>query len=202
LIPLSELQHEADILTEIEQQTDRGAAILAVAFLDDGLLQAIKARLVPNVVVENRLFKGTAPLASFSAKIDLGHLLGLYTEERRRDFHRVREVRNEFAHRAKPVTFESQRIKDLIDNFRIDGLKIEITHDDPNTPKPTAEEDEERIEVTLAYLKNWARVKRGRGPRTKFLQMVQELVHLLILSRVENLGKAGRPASTPSLRIS
>ena len=37
MVTLAEFQREADILDEIARQSDRGAAILAVAFLEEGL---------------------------------------------------------------------------------------------------------------------------------------------------------------------
>ena len=66
------------ILDEIEGQTNDAAASIAQAYLEDRLVAAIKARLVENDDVLNRIFKGTGPAASFSSRIDLGLLLGLY----------------------------------------------------------------------------------------------------------------------------
>jgi hypothetical protein len=63
------------------------------------------------------LFGTMGPLSSFSAKIDLGVLLGLYPEEVRGDLHRLREVRNQFAHEAAPRDFATPKIADHCGRF-------------------------------------------------------------------------------------
>jgi hypothetical protein len=57
------------------------------------------------------------PLSSFSAKIDLGVLLGLYPEEVRRDLHRLRDVRNQFAHEQEPRNFCYPKISEICAKF-------------------------------------------------------------------------------------
>lgn len=105
---------EDDLTTaEIERQEDRAAAIIAAAFFEDRLTLAIRERLVNDPRVVNPLLKGTGPLASFSAKIDLAYLLGIYGAPTRATLHTIRNIRNEFAHNLAPLTFESQKIKDM-----------------------------------------------------------------------------------------
>jgi hypothetical protein len=64
------------ILEEIEKQTDRAAALIATSYLEDRLVEAIKARTVRDQNVEKDMFRNSGPLGSFSAKIDLGFMLG------------------------------------------------------------------------------------------------------------------------------
>lgn len=113
------------IIAEIEKQTDRGAALIATAYLEERLLEAIKARMNRFEEVENKLFKGLGPLASFSSKIDLGLLLGIYDLQSQKMLHIIRDIRNEFAHQPKPRDFNSRRIRDLCKNLFIKGnLKL------------------------------------------------------------------------------
>jgi hypothetical protein len=98
---------------DIKRQRDRGAAIIAAALLEDHLVAAIKARLERHPIVENKMFNGYGSLASFSARIDFGLLLGLYDSKVCKQLHRIRNIRNEFAHNVEATTFESQRIRDL-----------------------------------------------------------------------------------------
>lgn len=116
------IQDESDeaILREIMQQTDRGAALIAVAYLEERLTDAIKARLIRDEKLEGRFFKGAGPLASFSAKIDLGFMLGIYENDIQRILHTLRRIRNEFAHRTEPLDFSAQRIRGLC-------LKVDIS---------------------------------------------------------------------------
>jgi hypothetical protein len=100
-----------EVVAEIERQRDRGAAPVAAALLEEHLLLAIRSALTRHESVEQKMFKGDGPLANFSAKIDLGLLLGLYPMSVHKHFHQIRKIRNEFAHNMKPITFRSQRVK-------------------------------------------------------------------------------------------
>jgi DNA-binding MltR family transcriptional regulator len=122
----AELDAETAILREVASEKDRGAAIVIVAFLEDGLETAIKSRLVRDANTEHKMFRGTGPLATLSAKIELGFLLGMYGKVERNDLHRIREIRNEFAHKFNGITFEDQRIRDLIKNLPHGTLDIEL----------------------------------------------------------------------------
>ena len=105
------------ILEEIEKQTDRASALIATSYLEDRLLSAIKARIVRDDKLEQKMFRGSGPLTAFSAKIDLAFMLGIYGGEVQKMLHTIREIRNEFAHQPQPRDFNSQRIKDLCDNI-------------------------------------------------------------------------------------
>jgi hypothetical protein len=69
---------EQAVIEEIERQTDRGAALIAAAFIDARLETAIKTRLdrQANKTIAKLLHLSGA-LGSFAAKIDLGHALHL-----------------------------------------------------------------------------------------------------------------------------
>jgi hypothetical protein len=109
------------IVDELEQQTDRGAAIIGAAFVESLLRQALESRLRVMTAHEkrtaHRLFATTGPLSSFSAKIDLGALLGLYPEAVQGDLHRLREVRNQFAHEQEPRDFDYPKIREICARF-------------------------------------------------------------------------------------
>jgi hypothetical protein len=96
---------------EIPRQRDRGAGLIATSILEEHLMAAIKARLDKNDNIQNKVFKGYGPLASFHAKIDLGLLLGIYSSSVHAFLHEIRELRNDFAHNPLPVSFRSQRAR-------------------------------------------------------------------------------------------
>jgi hypothetical protein len=112
-------QDEKDAHAEIDTSTDRAAAIVSAAFLDDRLAAALKARLHHNKNITDKMFDPSGPLGSFSAKIDLAFLIGMFTKDSIDDLHIIRNVRNEFAHKLKTKTFNSQRIRDLIKNIGV-----------------------------------------------------------------------------------
>lgn len=106
----------------IPKQRDRGAAIIAQAILEQHLTVAINLRFSrPKTGAEKRLFadieskmfKGIGPFASFSNKIDFGFLLGLYPPYAHRQLHRIKEIRNLFAHNPQPISFRSQKVRDI-----------------------------------------------------------------------------------------
>lgn len=108
---------------EIEKQTDRGAALMAGAFLEERLLQAIKATIYQNSRINGRMFRADGPLGSFSALIDLGFMLGIYGVKRHQTMHAIRRIRNDFAHKTAPLDFQT------IDTWRLLALV-------PGDPKP------------------------------------------------------------------
>ena len=116
MIPYTQGQIKA-ALDEIEKQTDRGAALIAASVIDGLLEHLIIARLVE--LSSNRkkeLFEqSNGPLRSLSSKIELGFALGLFNEERRQSLHLIRDVRNAFAHRMDPISFEDPEISTKVE---------------------------------------------------------------------------------------
>jgi hypothetical protein len=166
-----------DGIKAIKTQRDRGAAIIAGSMVEGHLAEAIKARFERNSNVEDKLFKGYGPLATFSAKIDLGLLVGIYNRTEfgispiqfHRNLHTIREIRNEFAHNFGPITFKSQRLRDLCKNLvpkkgatRKPGLAMTLT-----------DEKGEEHEITLRVL------PRSTNPRTQFINYVKYCVFYL-----------------------
>ena len=101
-----------DIERELATQTDRGAAIIGAAILDDFLTDALKKRLILTADVRDRLFSHeiNGPLSNFSGKIDIGFAVGLYGTDARSDFHCIRRIRNRFAHTPGIIKFSDEKI--------------------------------------------------------------------------------------------
>lgn len=113
---LFDISH-APIVAEIEKQGDRAAAIVATAFLEEQLTEAIKLMLVDEPKITKSLFKGSGALAALSTKIDLGFLLRMYGRRSHRQLVTIKDIRNKFAHGARPVTFKSEGIAALCNNL-------------------------------------------------------------------------------------
>lgn len=101
------------ILPDAKRQPDRSLAVVLAAVVEDHLGEVIINRLVNDKRVADRMFTGLGPLSSFSAKIDMGFLLGLYGEEGARMLHAVRRIRNLFAHDMNPIDFNTQQVGDI-----------------------------------------------------------------------------------------
>lgn len=101
----------------LREESDRGCALFAAAYLDTALEALLKASFVEDRKVEGDLFEGTAPLSSFSAKIKLAYFLGIISDQCRRDLDTIRKIRNDFAHDATIISFETQSIADRCYNL-------------------------------------------------------------------------------------
>lgn len=115
------LHDEGDraIIAEIEKQSDRGAILVAISFLELRLEQTIKLRLAPDLgpKINGKMFKGYAPLGSFAAKIDMGLWLQLYPLEIHDFLHKLRDLRNDAAHERSAISFTLPTIKDRCENM-------------------------------------------------------------------------------------
>lgn len=121
------------LLMELGKETDRSAAIICATVVDVALTQGLVRFLHSNKKITDKLFEPSNALGSFSAKIDLGRLVGLYGDEAHRDLHTMRNIRNAFAHSLEIHDFKSQQIRDLAKNFKIVERH---THDVSNKKRP------------------------------------------------------------------
>lgn len=100
---------------ELDGTSDRSCVIVAASIIDHLLSEVLKAFLVPCATVQDTLFDGpTAPLDSFSAKIDFAHRIGLLSAQSSRDLHLIRRMRNDQAHSIEGRTFEDPGLKDQV----------------------------------------------------------------------------------------
>ena len=106
------------LLHELESQSDRGVAIVGAAWVEESLERSLHTVLETHPASWKRLFEKSAPLATFSAKIDLSRLVGTVSDAIHSDLHIVREIRNAFAHDIthkithETLTFSSPNLKD------------------------------------------------------------------------------------------
>lgn len=100
---------------EFQNESQRGAVLVGVAQLDELLRQLLSAFLIDDdqsiILLDSE--NSNAPLGSFSARIDLSYCLGLIGENERKDLHRIRKIRNRFAHDLHGLTFDDQEIVTL-----------------------------------------------------------------------------------------
>jgi hypothetical protein len=112
-------------LDELNSQTDRGAAVIAAAVLDDLLQMLLTARFIAlGSERHDVLFKRIgAPLSSFSSKIELCFAVGVISNDARLGLHAIREIRNAFAHRIEQITFNHADVASRIEARLPQGLK-------------------------------------------------------------------------------
>lgn len=125
----TEMDLRLRLATELDKESDRALVILAASYLDHLLRRLITAALklegIPKAA-DKFLFEGpNAGLASFYSRIEMAMHLGLFEETEKKDLHRIRQIRNEFAHDFTGVSLEAGRVANLcraLEIAKIDGV--------------------------------------------------------------------------------
>jgi len=98
-------------LTQILGQLDeRGLVLALAAFAEEALGDLIEAFLISGDPAKQLLEGFNAPLGTFSARIKMSYSLGLVTKRQYEDLDQLRKIRNEFAHKWEPISFDDQKI--------------------------------------------------------------------------------------------
>ena len=127
-------RRHAEYTAELNGESDRAAAILAAANFDVWLGEVIEMHFCVlsgemSGDLRKRLFGSYGPLSTFSAKIDIACVIGLYNEDIRKGLHTVREIRNGFAHKPRPISFYDPKISSLcekLDTEHVPKLNIKV----------------------------------------------------------------------------
>ena len=106
----------SEFQSHYEGESDRSVVILASSYIDSYLENFLAKRLVSHKRTK-ALFTGYAPLATFSAKIDISYAVGIIPEHLLKDLHQIRKIRNLFAHKADKLDFSSDEITHLCDQI-------------------------------------------------------------------------------------
>lgn len=118
--------HDADLrdfsafLREFRSETDRGAALVGAALIDQKLADTLHSFFVVGKTAGELLDGGTAPLGTFSARIKVTYALGLIDSFELTECDLIRKVRNEFAHSIHGTTFAEPKITVLCDRLQSD----------------------------------------------------------------------------------
>ena len=91
-------EHFHEFIEHVSAESERGAILVIGAWLDELVDRLLREHFVDNGEVAEKLLGISAPLAAFSARIDLCYLIGLISTREHHDLHRIREIRNAAAH--------------------------------------------------------------------------------------------------------
>lgn len=101
-----------EVLKELETENARGSALLGHAVLENILQRVLLSRMVTlSKNDQSRLFTGTYPLATMSARINVAYAFGIINAQTRSDLNILRKIRNCFAHGNRHITFETEKVK-------------------------------------------------------------------------------------------
>ena len=122
------------IVHELQEQSDRGVAIVGMALADARIQRALLASFLPRLskAKQKDLFKG-GPLGSSSAKIKIAHALGLLGPRSISDLDIIRGIRNDFAHKLEITSFRQEPIADRCGRLNLADIVFlgEIPPSDP-----------------------------------------------------------------------
>jgi len=97
-------------LDEFQKESDRSAAIIGAAFLDEHLKQLLTNFLVDDAKEVSLLLSSESPLGSFGARIRAVYCLGLVSREYFESLRIIKDIRNAFAHQLHGRTFNDSDI--------------------------------------------------------------------------------------------
>lgn len=95
-------------LDEFERESDRAAAVLGVAFLDERLRVLLRSKLVPPPLEHPGL--GRALPVNYAARVAMAYSAGLIHQGVAADLNRLGSIRNRFAHAIHGLTFDDPAI--------------------------------------------------------------------------------------------
>lgn len=112
-----EVQDLSSFLSEMNKETDRGAALVAASYLEERLLILLENFMIESADSSALLRGRNAPLGTFSARNNAAYCLGLLNQHEYDEIEVIRKIRNEFGHKWRGLSFDSQNIRDLTANL-------------------------------------------------------------------------------------
>jgi DNA-binding MltR family transcriptional regulator len=107
----------------LAEESDRGAALLGMAFLDELLKRLFEAKLRDGKI-SKKLLDYPGALSTASARTDVAYSLGWFGAKTYRDLVTLRKIRNEFAHAHALVKFADADIRTLCTKLKLEEVPI------------------------------------------------------------------------------
>lgn len=106
-----------DFFQDIDRESDRGLAVLGAAYLHECLGWLIASFLVKNATKAD----GTAkwPLESPAARIRAAYYMGLISGDEHHDLEKINQIRNQFAHDPRVLSFSEADIARECNELRL-----------------------------------------------------------------------------------
>jgi hypothetical protein len=148
-----------------ERSSPRAAAILTLAQIDTVLEKALKAALVDSPPV-HALFDGQRALATSAAKIDMAFGLGLISDVTRRDLHKIRQIRNHFAHEVAEGSFDADPARSHIRDMSVFRFADAIMQSARKPAAPTRQFDM-MCTMVMAFVEAETRAASRKRPKER-----------------------------------
>jgi DNA-binding MltR family transcriptional regulator len=112
------LEEFTNLRSELTKESDRGMSLYATAYIDKKLELLLKKKLIGSNNHLKEIFSFNGPVGTFSSKIKLAYSIGLIDKVIMSDINILRQIRNEFAHSEKNISFETDSIKKLCNKLQ------------------------------------------------------------------------------------
>lgn len=142
------LEKLGELLPLFQAESERGSALLAGALLDDVLVERLREFFVPDTDRVESVFGQNGPLGSFSARITMGYLVGLYGPKTRETLDKIRDIRNTFAHVHEIAKFTDPEVSRVCLSLLPDWM--EYAMEDRN--HPACKEPRRRFQACVCFL--------------------------------------------------
>ncbi|MGD8389187.1 MAG: MltR family transcriptional regulator [Desulfobacteraceae bacterium] len=172
------------LLAEVNSESDRAAAILAAAAIDQRLTRLLVNLFGAETSQSTSLFRPDDPLGSLSAKIEILFRIGIIGTDLHRELHLLRKLRNKFAHSEELISFEKSPIRDFAAELNI----LDKIRDNPelNLPKENYSARERFIFSVIKILIYLEFLIETRKPFThRGDEMIRDIVELIKADKSE-----------------
>lgn len=114
------------VTKELSLESDRGAVILAFAWMDEQLTSLITKFCFPSIEKKDELFGTGKAIGDAATKINLAFRLGLINDKTHKSLHGFRKLRNDFAHLTTSLSFDDDSVRDRLKNiFELERMVLE-----------------------------------------------------------------------------
>lgn len=162
-----DMKYFSDFLKEFQSETDRGAALVGAALIDERLERLLLSHLIDCKESKEMLRGGNAPLAAFNSRIKMAYCVGLLTDLEYSECNMIRKIRNEFAHKVHGLTFQDDRVRALCNKLLANTPDGKRFGGDPRQLFINS--------VILTSLALWYRPEYNEGNRAKLKQWKYQL---------------------------
>jgi hypothetical protein len=166
-----------DVVRDLQDESDRGAIILAATGIEDMLEFEILKRL-PNLEhdepTRKRMFEQDGQLSSFSKKIEMAYAMGIIDKDYRKKIDLVREIRNACAHARMPLSLAKSVLRIPCEVVISDMLEDLIDHEPATIRNAFVAKSAfishyiatgEKLEGMEAHLRHWASLDEDGTPK-------------------------------------
>ena len=136
-------------LDEFQRESDRAAAVLAAAFLDELLERLLRRSFTNEDKAVEVLFRWPGPLSSFAGKISVAYAVGLISTQERHDLDLMRDIRNDFGHELQGLSFGTRSIADRCRGFELNEERFAAQ---PDLGADYPREPRKRFDLAVALL--------------------------------------------------